>query len=272
MTLLVRAPGEHHDLPPSESDEDGRSNANPPAKQPTPSVSRLLSIGVLVVLLATALGAFFVTRNLVIDQEQRLLQEKADEVAALLANLFRVDPVELADSGNAWRIARPGSDAVVCRGRGMLPCGAAPSQSGWHLMAKTASVVVNAVGDGTAAGQPLSGDRAALAARALSVGRLVSALVVDQERNPPGIRRTRRLEPGGGISRVDNQPVHPGALYAGVAVPRATSRSLRLNPARPVPTGRDHGGRHGHGRSRPTGPVPGGRRQLASPHRLQWLR
>lgn len=136
-------------------------------------------MAVLVVLLATALGAFFVTRNLVVDQEQRLLEEKADEVAALLSNSFGSIESSLRILGTLGAAPDPGATplfaetaAGVLRGSTVVVGVASESENGF--------VVINAVGDGTTLGQPLLGDRAALAARALSVGQLVSALVVDQ--------------------------------------------------------------------------------------------
>jgi hypothetical protein len=49
---------------------------------------RFLPLAVLLVFVVVALGAYVVTRNLVVDQEERLLKERADEVGALLSNAF----------------------------------------------------------------------------------------------------------------------------------------------------------------------------------------
>ena len=151
-----------------------------PVESRRPSASRLVPLAVLFVLVAAALGAFFVTRNLVIQQEQRLLQEKGDEVVALLANAFGSIESSLGILGTLGASPDPAATplfadaaATVLRG-GTVAVGVASSGADGF-------VVVNGVGDGTAPGHPLGGDRAALAARALTVGRLVSALIVDQE-------------------------------------------------------------------------------------------
>jgi PAS domain S-box-containing protein len=140
----------------------------------------LVPLAVLLVLVATSLGAFFVTRDLVIDQEQRLLQEKADEVAALLANAFASIESQLRILGTLGGGTDPATTALFDES-------ASGSLSGGTVAVGVAAAagdgfaVVNAVGDGTSLGQPLVGDRAALAARALSGGQLVSALLVDGE-------------------------------------------------------------------------------------------
>jgi PAS domain S-box-containing protein len=151
-------------------------NTSSSARSPA---SRLVPLAVLLVLVVTALGAFFVTRNLVIDQEQRLLREKADEVAALLANAFGSIESSLRTLGTLGASSDPAATplfaetaAAALRGSTVAVGVAADGDHGF--------VVVNSVGDGAGLGQPLVGDRAALAARALSVGQLVSALLVDQ--------------------------------------------------------------------------------------------
>jgi len=109
-----------------------------------------------------------------------LLQEKGDEVAALLANAFGSVESSLGILGTLGASPDPAATPLfaetaeaLLRGGTVVVGVASSGPDGF--------VVVNAVGDGTAPGQPLGGDRSALAARALTVGRLVSALLVDQE-------------------------------------------------------------------------------------------
>ena len=177
VTLFAPA-AESESLPPdtngAESPDLG--TARPPSKG---IPSRLVPLAVLAVLVATALGAFIVTRNLVADQEQRLLREKADEVAALLSNSFgslesqlRVLGLVGASIDPAARRLFTETAGAVLRG-GTVTVGVATQRADGFM-------VVNAVGDGPAADEPMRGDRAILAARALGAGELVSGLVMDE--------------------------------------------------------------------------------------------
>ena len=179
VTLSLRALGEGPQLSSSELDP-GSPDLKTPARSIGSSAFRFVPMAVLVVLLAAALGAFLITRNLVVEQEQRLLREKAHEVAALVTNAFGSIESSLRILGTLGASPDPAATplfaetaAVALRGNTVALGVAADSEDGF--------VVVDAVGEGTAVGEPLSGDRAVLAARALSVGQLVSALVVDQD-------------------------------------------------------------------------------------------
>ena len=176
MTLLTAAPSASHAFPASEPGEQPGSGLETAVPTP-PDRSRLLPIGVLVVMLATSLGAFFVTSNLVADQEDRLLREKANEVAALLSTSIASIESSLRILGALGAATDPAATplfneaaAVALRGN-TVSFGVADGQSGF--------LVMNSVGDGSAPGESLEGERAALAARALSVDQLVSVLVFD---------------------------------------------------------------------------------------------
>ena len=141
---------------------------------------RLLPLAVLLVFVLVAFGAFAVTRSLVTDQEERLLKERADEVGALLSNVFGSLATQLRVLGSigssseaaATEIFDETAGALV--GPGTVTIGvAAPQGDGF--------VVVNAVGEGFAVGDPLNADTTSLAARAVSEGGMVTSIFTTAE-------------------------------------------------------------------------------------------
>lgn len=143
------------------------------------SASRLVPLAVLVLLSATALGMFMVTRNVVVDQEQRLLKERAAEVVALVSNSFGSLESSLRIIGQVGaspdRVAAPlfTETATGMLNPSTVTVGVAASRGDGF-------VVVNTVGAGPGTGEPLLGERAELAARALREGTMVSAIITDE--------------------------------------------------------------------------------------------
>jgi PAS domain S-box-containing protein len=180
VTLFAGAPALEPETFSSEPDRAGRSDISVSQGPWRPFVSRLVPLAALVVLAATALGTFFVTRNLVFDQEQRLLHEKADEVAALLSNSFGSIESQLRVLGLVGESPDPAASVLFTEAAGAVFGGSAGT-IGVAAEREDGFEVINAVGDGAVAGEPFRGDRATLAARALSVEQLVSALVVDEQ-------------------------------------------------------------------------------------------
>lgn len=174
---------------------------------------RLLSALVLVVLCAGSLGAFVLSRQVLDDQEGRLLAERAAAVQALLANSIDGIDSSLRVLGPIGASSDPAATALFAQSASRLVEGntttvgvAAEDGDGF--------AVVAAVGDGPAAGARLSGGRAALAARAreLDRGHLVSGLITD----------------GGGTRLVLARPV---AGTAAVAYQESV-----VDPSRPAPS------------------------------------
>jgi signal transduction histidine kinase/CheY-like chemotaxis protein len=141
---------------------------------------RFLPLAVLVVFVVIALGAYVVTRSLVVDQEERLLKERADEVGALLSNSFGSLTSQLRVLGNvgasteeaAAEIFNETAGALIRPGTMTIGV-ATPEVEGF--------VVVNAVGEDTKVGDVLDDDTASLAQRALTAGALVTSIVTGDE-------------------------------------------------------------------------------------------
>ena len=144
------------------------------------TMSRLLPLVVLMVFVAAAIGAFVVTRNLVVDQEERLLQERADEVAALLSNAFGSLESQLRVLGYVGASSEPTAREIFNDTAGAL-ISASSVTIGVATAVDDRFMVVNAVGDGATAGEPLEGGTEVLATRALNAGDLVSMIVTDQK-------------------------------------------------------------------------------------------
>jgi PAS domain S-box-containing protein len=169
----------------------------------------------LVVFVAASVATFLVTRRVVDDQEQRLLKERTSEVAALLSSSTNSTQSSLQVLGALGSLPDPEAARLFAQSASPLLVG------GVKAIAVAAQedrgfTVVAAVGDSAPAGQALTGDRAALAARALTEGKLVSGLFAD----PNGKRLI-------------------------LALPAASSRravayqETVLNPAAPIPQGPD---------------------------------
>jgi signal transduction histidine kinase/CheY-like chemotaxis protein len=134
---------------------------------------RWLTIGVLAVLMVSAIATSVVVERVVQDQERRLLDERAAEAGALLSTSFGTITATLPILG-AVSTAAPDLFDQLAKGvaRG----------AGWTGTATTTAdglVVGKAAGDGPTAGVPLNGERAALFTRALSATGLVSDVFED---------------------------------------------------------------------------------------------
>lgn len=141
---------------------------------------RLMSLLVLVVLVASSLGAFAVSSRVVDDQEQRLLVERTSEVQLLLANSFGSIQSSLRVLGPIGASPNPAAVALFAQSAGPL-VKATTMTVGVAVKNGGGFAVVAAVGDGPAKGASLTGGRAALAARAiaLSTPQLVSDLITE---------------------------------------------------------------------------------------------
>jgi hypothetical protein len=161
------------------SDSDGRAMTStaPPLGRGRGRL-RLLSLLVLVVLVGGALGAFAVSSRVVNDQEQRLLEERTDEVQLLLVNSFGSIESSLRMLGPIGASPNPAAVALFAQSAGPLTKGTALTV-GVAVKNGGGFAVVAAVGDGPAKGALLAGGRAALAARALAfrTPQLVSDLI-----------------------------------------------------------------------------------------------
>lgn len=145
-----------------------------------PGSMQVLSLLVLFGVLVASLGAFFVSRRLVEDQERHVLVERTGEVAALLSN--SIDSVE-----SFLRVLGPIGADPDAAGQGLFQRSAAPLVEGGTTSIGVAVEgpegfeVVAAVGHGPEVGEVLSGERAALASRAVALEEpeLVSTLFQD---------------------------------------------------------------------------------------------
>jgi PAS domain S-box-containing protein len=138
---------------------------------------RLLPLAVLGVLAAGSIAAFLIARSVVDDQEDRLLAERSAEVKALLANSTTRIESTLAVVGRLGNAPDPAAGGLFTDAAGALV----------ERNTKTVGVVsrtadgfegVAVVGDGPAAGEPMTGARAALVERALQAKRMVTDLIV----------------------------------------------------------------------------------------------
>jgi PAS domain S-box-containing protein len=168
-------------------------------------LSLLAPVAVFLVLAASAVVTFDVTVNVVRDQEARLLRDRAGEVSALLTNAFSSVESSMQVLGSVGASAHPGATRMFAESaeplvqRGAATIGVAQERTNGFS-------VVAAVGDGPAAGASLGVDQAALATRALAAGKLVSALVVDEQ----GTRLVLAMPVGTGRSVVYQESVlHP---------------------------------------------------------------
>jgi PAS domain S-box-containing protein len=160
---------------------------------------------VFLVLAASAVGTFVVTVNLVRDQEARLLRDRAGEVSALLTNSFSSIESSLQVLGSVGSSGRPGATRMFTESATPLVQQGTATIVVAHEGTSGFRVTV-AVGNGPASGAPLDAYRAALATRALSAGKLVSALLVDER----GTRLVLAMPVGSDRSVVyEESPVDP---------------------------------------------------------------
>jgi PAS domain S-box-containing protein len=138
--------------------------------------SRLLPVAVLIILVGVSLATFVISRRVVDDQESRLLKERTDEVAALLSN----STISVRPSLQVL-----GALASIPDGQRLFSQSATPLITTSTVAVAVAVdrgdgfTVVAATGDTTPLGAKLTDDRAALAARAVADGQLVSGLFTD---------------------------------------------------------------------------------------------
>src|SRR4051812_26814566 len=83
-------------------DMDGRGDGGR-RRMPLAPMSVILGAALLVVVVAATFG----TRQLVRDQDRRLLNERADEVATLLGSAFQTQGVSLQTVGVVWSLTGP---------------------------------------------------------------------------------------------------------------------------------------------------------------------
>jgi signal transduction histidine kinase/CheY-like chemotaxis protein len=128
--------------------------------------------------MAIMLAATIITRGVVHDQEQRLLNERSGEVAALLSGTV----VSLQSS---LQVLGSGASASSAESHATFERSAKPLLSptvktvGVAVEQGSSLVVVDRVGDGPALGAPLDDARAVLARRAMASTGLVSDLIKD---------------------------------------------------------------------------------------------
>jgi signal transduction histidine kinase/ActR/RegA family two-component response regulator len=138
--------------------------------------ARLLSPGLLVVLLLVSWSTFAVSRRLVQDQERRLLAERSDEVAALLNNAFASLESSLRVLGGVGASADSAATRVF--GEAARPMIRGNTSAVGIASARGQRFYVAAmVGDGPATGQPLTADREQVASRAVQANKLAAGLV-----------------------------------------------------------------------------------------------
>jgi signal transduction histidine kinase/ActR/RegA family two-component response regulator len=141
---------------------------------------RLLPLLVLLVLAAGALGAFALSRQVMADQEDRLLAQRAAEVQALLASSIDSIDSSLRVLGPIGASPDPAAMSLFAQSAGRLVEGsvatvvvAAEDGEGFAVTA--------AVGEGAAVDERLAPERAALASRArgLDEPQLVADLITE---------------------------------------------------------------------------------------------
>ena len=137
-------------------------SSSPSSRRSRPGVSAA-ALAFLIVA-AAALGAFAVTRNVVEENEDRLLRERAAEVSALLHNSvessFSTLGLVAVLATLPERSGFQQGAGALARGLGGAVVALTPAETGFSVTAVTA-------GGPMALGQPVGGDVASLAARAL---------------------------------------------------------------------------------------------------------
>ena len=162
------------------------------------SVGRVAPLVVLVGMVCASIAAFAMTRRVVDDQERRLLTERTAEIAALLSTSTNNAQSSLQVLGALGSSKDPAAaplfarSAVLLLERGAKSVAVAvQADGGFHVVA--------GAGEATT-GASLTGDRAALATRALAAGKLVAGLLPD-----PGGERLVLVQPVAGSSAVTYQ-------------------------------------------------------------------
>ena len=135
-------------------------------------------VAVLVVMVAVAVSTFVVTRRVVDDQERRLLHERTGEVVALLSTSIDSTQSSLQVLGALGSLSDPTAAPLFAQSATPLLKGGTKA-IGVAAKGDRGFTVVAAVGDSMSVGDVLTGDRAALAERALTEGKLVAGLFPD---------------------------------------------------------------------------------------------
>lgn len=162
---------------------------------------RLLSVLVLIVLAGMSLALALVVRSVVNDQQQRLLHERTAEAGILVSSLFNSMSTTLPVLGAATH-PRVGSTEQFTTAAKQLTGGF--GTIGALQVAGGKVTVLATTGTGPAAGTTLSGDRAALATRALTAKGMISAVV-----NEPGGRLLRfEVAAGNGLVLYEDIPLN----------------------------------------------------------------
>ena len=196
--------------------------------RPSPQASsgwrlEVLPAAIFVAFVAAAVGGFFVARNVVDDQEERLLEERAVEVEAVLSSSINSTQSVLQLLGALEMHPDPESVGLFAQSAGPLLTGGTTSLA---VAANDGDgfTVAAAVGDGPPMGAMLTGDRAALAARAVTEGALVAGLFPD----PTGTRLIFAQAGAGARQTVAYQEsvVHPDAPVP--PTPGSPYRELRV--------------------------------------------
>ena len=180
---------------------------------------------VFLILAAAAFTAFGVTRNVVDDNEERLLRERAAEVSALLRN-----SVESSNSTLSLLalLATLPDQAGFAQGAGALARGLGGSVVALTEGDAGFTVTASASGGSMAAGQAVGGDLSSLAARALQARAPTADLVRDGAQTrlafaaagPPPTRIVTvlltNIDPSRPLPRTEGSPFSEmsGALYA----------------------------------------------------------
>lgn len=140
------------------------------------AATRWLPSLVVLLLLATTVAGFVLSRRVAEDQERRLLENRAREAAALLLSSSARTESSLQMLGALSSSPRPGAPqlfteaAEPLRTRGTVAIGVVTRTPSGYVHSTT-------VGEGPAAGTPVTGPLAAVAERARERGKLVSELV-----------------------------------------------------------------------------------------------
>lgn len=152
----------------------GRSNA---IESKRPPVVRYLALGVFIVIAGLTTTGFVLTRQANHDQEQRLLEERSGEVAALLASSTNGIQSTMELLGEVYVGGRADNSGFTAATRSLVKGGV--TNVGVAEIVGDDVIIRSAEGAGDEDGELIVGERAALARRAVEAKGLVSALITD---------------------------------------------------------------------------------------------